>query len=304
MIDFRYHIVSIVAIFLALAVGIVLGSGPLKDDIGGFLEDRTAALAQEKLDLQNEVGAMRSDLDSANDYARLVQPNVVSGLLVNGYVAIVVLPGGSSQSADAVSEAVDQADGTVTGRYDLTPSWVAPDEQTTLNRAAQNLAHGAFEDDSPSGEEVLATAILTDNERVAGQPVSASVTVLGTFAKLGFLKVAPDEVSRATSVIVIGSDTVDETESSQWRDLLNALDAAGNAEVVAGPAASAEVGGVVAEVRTSELAQRISTVDSLDTAAGVTTSVLALTDELRGRVGQYGTGPDASGPAPDPVPAN
>ncbi|HUV47611.1 MAG TPA: copper transporter, partial [Actinomycetes bacterium] len=33
MIDFRYHIVSIVAIFMALAVGIVLGSGPLKDDI-------------------------------------------------------------------------------------------------------------------------------------------------------------------------------------------------------------------------------------------------------------------------------
>jgi len=46
VIDFRYHLVSIAAVFLALAVGIVLGSGPLKDDISGFLEDRTAQLAK------------------------------------------------------------------------------------------------------------------------------------------------------------------------------------------------------------------------------------------------------------------
>ncbi len=34
MIDFRYHIVSIVSIFLALAVGIVLGAGPLQNQLG------------------------------------------------------------------------------------------------------------------------------------------------------------------------------------------------------------------------------------------------------------------------------
>ena len=37
MIDFRYHLVSIVSIFLALAVGIVLGAGPLKEDLGNTL---------------------------------------------------------------------------------------------------------------------------------------------------------------------------------------------------------------------------------------------------------------------------
>ena len=47
--------------FLALAVGIVLGSGPLKDDISGFLEDRTEQLGQEKVELQDEVSALRSE---------------------------------------------------------------------------------------------------------------------------------------------------------------------------------------------------------------------------------------------------
>src|SRR5206468_1259154 len=37
MIDFRYHLVSLVAVFLALAVGILLGAGPLKDPIGATL---------------------------------------------------------------------------------------------------------------------------------------------------------------------------------------------------------------------------------------------------------------------------
>ena len=41
MIDFRYHIVSLVAVFLALGVGIVLGSGPLDEQIQGALQTQT-----------------------------------------------------------------------------------------------------------------------------------------------------------------------------------------------------------------------------------------------------------------------
>ena len=46
MIDFRYHLVSIVSIFLALAVGIVLGAGPLKEDLGNTLTRRGHPAAQ------------------------------------------------------------------------------------------------------------------------------------------------------------------------------------------------------------------------------------------------------------------
>ena len=33
MINFRYHVVSIIGIFIALAVGVVLGAGPLQSRI-------------------------------------------------------------------------------------------------------------------------------------------------------------------------------------------------------------------------------------------------------------------------------
>ena len=48
MIDFRYHLVSIVSIFLALAVGIVLGAGPLKEDIGNTLTSEVTKLREDK----------------------------------------------------------------------------------------------------------------------------------------------------------------------------------------------------------------------------------------------------------------
>ena len=42
MIDFRYHLVSIVAVFLALAIGIVLGSTELQGPTYNLLNQTTA----------------------------------------------------------------------------------------------------------------------------------------------------------------------------------------------------------------------------------------------------------------------
>jgi hypothetical protein len=49
VIDFRYHLVSIVAVFLALAIGIVLGSTELQGPTYNFL-NRTTAKLQNQLD--------------------------------------------------------------------------------------------------------------------------------------------------------------------------------------------------------------------------------------------------------------
>ena len=48
VISFRYHIVSIVSVFLALAVGIALGGGPLKGEVDNTLVDQVKADRQTK----------------------------------------------------------------------------------------------------------------------------------------------------------------------------------------------------------------------------------------------------------------
>ena len=63
VIDFRYHLVSIVSIFLALAVGIVLGAGPLKEDIGNTLTSEVTKLREDRTQL-------RAELDEADKAAQ------------------------------------------------------------------------------------------------------------------------------------------------------------------------------------------------------------------------------------------
>ena len=49
MIDFRYHLVSIVAVFLALAIGIVVGSTALKPAVLTTLQ-KTATAEKKRVD--------------------------------------------------------------------------------------------------------------------------------------------------------------------------------------------------------------------------------------------------------------
>jgi hypothetical protein len=47
VIDFRYHLVSIVAVFLALAVGVVLGSAALNGPVVAGLRKSVSTLRHE-----------------------------------------------------------------------------------------------------------------------------------------------------------------------------------------------------------------------------------------------------------------
>ena len=75
MIDFRYHLVSIVSIFLALAVGIVLGAGPLKGELGNTLNKEVAGLRQDKADLNKQLQEASAGVRGARRLHRRHQPD-------------------------------------------------------------------------------------------------------------------------------------------------------------------------------------------------------------------------------------
>ena len=93
MIDFRYHLVSIVSIFLALAVGIVLGAGPLKGDIGTSLTEQMTALRADKAQLRTDLDAARRDTSARDTFSAAVAPAIMKGQLTGKTVALVVAPG-------------------------------------------------------------------------------------------------------------------------------------------------------------------------------------------------------------------
>ena len=104
MIDFRYHIVSIVSIFMALAVGIVLGAGPLKGSIGDTLTQEVTQLRDDRAALRTELDAARKGATARDDFTRDAATRLVGGVLTGSAVALVVLP---SADADHVSEVTE-----------------------------------------------------------------------------------------------------------------------------------------------------------------------------------------------------
>ena len=116
MIDFRYHIVSIVSIFLALAVGIVLGAGPLQNEIGSTLQSTIAGLRDDKAQLNEQLGQARAEVEQQDAFIGAVSPRVLAGSLADRSVAVVVLPTADSSLADAVVEGVTAAGGRVASR--------------------------------------------------------------------------------------------------------------------------------------------------------------------------------------------
>jgi hypothetical protein len=303
VIDFRYHIVSIVAIFMALAVGIVLGSGPLKDDISGFLEDRTEQLAQEKVELQDEISTLRSEVDANEQFAELAQPVLVDGLLTTHVTTIVVLPDADGGQVDAVEDVIAAAGGEVGERVTIESAWSDPEQSDILARVAENIAKGERDEDTYDlAAQVLAEALLTPGGRSVGEPSFDSIGVLGAFELEGFIAADEDEVILADTAIIVGPSGAVQDADLTLMPLLTALDDVGVGAVLAAPLGSDSDEGVVGVLRSSDADGVVSSVDRLDTVNGVTVTATALAEQIAGGVGHYGTGDGADGPAPDPLP--
>ena len=303
MIDFRYHVVSIVAVFLALAVGIVLGSGPLKDDISGFLEDRTEALAKEKVDLQDQVSSLRSDLEYNEKFAAIAQPVLIDQLLASHVTTVVVLPDTDGDQVDAVEKAISAAGGQVAERVTIEPSWGDPDQSDVLGRVAEGVARGGRDEDPYQlAGEVLASALLTPGGRAVGQPYNDGIGVLAAFEGEGFISADETEVIRADTAIVVGPSGSSQNADRTLVPLLTAFDEVGVGTVLSAPVGSDGSEGVIGVLRGSDVDGVVSSEDRLETVNGVTVTVAALAEQIAGGVGHYGTGDGSDGPAPDPMP--
>ena len=81
MIDFRYHLVSLIAVFLAVALGIVIGTTALNQPILADLENQVGALTQDKRDLEDSNQVLQAQLDTGDAFEEAVAPALVAGSL-------------------------------------------------------------------------------------------------------------------------------------------------------------------------------------------------------------------------------
>ena len=125
MIGFRYHLVSLAAIFLALAGGIALGAGPLQDPVGGQLAAASPDNGSDQ-ELEEELRSAREFSDFSSAYSAGTAGLVIGDRLDGTSVSLLLLPGADPAVADDLGEDLGKAGARITSTARLTNELLDP----------------------------------------------------------------------------------------------------------------------------------------------------------------------------------
>jgi hypothetical protein len=292
VISFRYHLVSLVAVILALAIGIVVGTTALNGPITSDLRHQVDSLKKDRTDLAAQVKALQGQVDTAGQFATTFGSQVVEGTLTNQQVLIVALPGTSSGIIDGTGTELTAAGAKITGRLELSNGFIDPAQADSV----LSLATGSSRPmditlpENTSDSRVLQAAMLAFVLTGNGQ-ASDLKTVLSGFAGLHMISSDPSGIEPATTIVVLGAGAFPKNDYAGGAelDLVSALAGRGGKVVVAGDTGSAQGNGVIAGVRNGPSRSTVSTVDNADTAFGQVSTALATAGAVNSQVGQYGT---------------
>jgi hypothetical protein len=111
------------AVFLALAVGVALGSGLLSSTVLSGLRDDKVGLQNQINALTDQKNALNENLNAAGDFDFRVSGRIVRDALA-GKGVVLRTPDANDNDVDALSRLIGQAGGTATGTVSLTQEFV------------------------------------------------------------------------------------------------------------------------------------------------------------------------------------
>ncbi len=307
MISLRQHAFSLAAVFLALAVGVVLGSGFLSDTLLSSLRDEKRDLYMQINGLNDQKNVLTEKLSAANNFDNQLVGRIVHDALGGKTVVVFRTPDAKDDDVAAVSKLVGQAGGSVTGTVSLTQEFVdansAEKLRTVVNSsilpAGAQLSTKLVDQGSQAGDLLGITLLSNPNPTPAVEDVQRD-TVLAALRDTGFITYQPaDHIGAANAAVVVTGGALPQDAGNQGVSVARfsaALAPHGSGALLAGRDGSATGGAAVAVTRADAgMAAAISTVDDVDTAPGRITAILGLHDLINGgHVGQYGTGHGAT----------
>jgi hypothetical protein len=301
-------VISIAAVFLALALGVVLGSTAISDRLLSGLSSNRDDLGRQVSDLQAERNALNAQLANADVFGAAVGPRIVSGALRGRSVVFVTTADAAPADRDALTGLLSSAGATVTGELQLTDAFTDPARSDQLSELSTRLLPAGLRLPTASDAGTLAGGLLgsllliNPNNGKAQATPAETTAVLAGLGDGGFVRSGP-RVLPAQLVVVLTGGASRGNGSGDRAGILarfaTQLDHAGGGAVLAGRSGSADGNGAIGVVRADTAAASVlSTVDDVNTAAGRVVSVLALAEQAQGRVGRYGTGGNAQAMVP------
>jgi Copper transport outer membrane protein, MctB len=299
VINFRFHLVSIVAVFLALAIGIVMGYGVLGQPTVDTLQDRIDVVEANAEERRVENDELRAQLDQQGTAMEQSAPFAVSDRVGDVRALVLAVRGIDEDAVARVIELARRGGAEAPGIIWLESKWAleSRDDVTALATAlgltatgkraplradafdalVTRLSTGASPIDTDALRALVDAGFVTLDGAGTDAPAPASLGGIGTRAVL--VTGAAADVPARLVVTPIARVAVDE-------DLPLVA-----GELFPDGTEDAERGDSLTAIRDDDtLEAEVSTVDDVERVEGAVATVLALADLGRGVVGHYGVG--------------
>jgi hypothetical protein len=299
MINFRYHVVSLTAVFLALAIGLVVGTAALNGPASDALHDRVNALSQQNQQYRAQVSQLQDEADNQEQFAEAAAPYILASKLSGRRVLIVSQPSANS-NVRGVQDMLTLAGAKVTGQVEIEDKFTDPNNSqqlldladATLNSLPTALTNVPLNSNGVETATFLLASVLVDHTPAI--PHATIRSVLKAFSQDNFIVTNGDPTGPAEAVVFVAGSPYTDSQSADKNTavltLATQLDTVSPLVVAANGTAGS--GNVIKAIRTDPtLSKTISTVDNVATPQGRVTTVLALIQQvLLDRAGQYGSG--------------
>ncbi|NTY60773.1 copper transporter [Mycolicibacterium sphagni] len=307
MISLRQHAISLAAVFLALAVGVFLGSGVLSDTLLSGLRAEKGDLNKQITTLTDQRNAVNEKLSAADDFDTQMSGRIVRDALAGKSVVLIRTPDADNDDVAAMSRIVGQAGGVVTGTIALTSEFVEANSAEKLRSvvnsaivpAGAQLSTTMVDQGSQAGDLLGIALLINRKPEIRPADDMQRDTVLAALRDTGFLTYGGDHIGAANTAVVVTGGALGDYAGNQGSTVARfaaAMAPHGAGTVLAGRDGSAGGTAAVAVTRADAgMAADVTTVDDISVESGRITTVLALQSLINGGpTGKFGIGPGAS----------
>jgi len=307
VISLRSHVISLAAVFLALAIGVALGSGLLSNTVLSGLRDDKNEMQTQIDTLTDEKNALNEKLSAAGDFDAQMAPRILRDSLAKKTVILFRTPDAADGDVEALTRVVEQAGGRVTGTVGLTQEFVDANSAEKLLSvvnspivpAGSQLSTGSVDQGSQAGDLLGIALLLNKDPKVAPVDEVQRATVLAALRDTGFVTYGTQRIVAANTALVVTGGALAADAGNQGATVARfaaGLAPHGSGTVLVGRDGSASGTSAIAVTRSdAALSSVVSAVDDVDSESGRITAVLALSDLINGgRPGQFGIGQGAS----------
>ncbi len=304
MINFRYHVVSLAAVFFALAVGLVVGTAAFNGPAAEQLGDQVDSMNRQNTALRDENDHLKEEAEEVEKWAAEATPYLVADKLTDRRVLLITTSDADKEYIEGMLEVLEVAHVKVTGRITVLKKFVDPaSNEELLDLADLTVPPGVTGLPSNSNGVETSSALLA--AALVDRPAAVSADdrrkVITAYKDAGYLIPTPDVSGPAEAVLLLTGAPYAEKDASKLNGALKFLveqfDRAG--PLVAAGSSTGGAGNLIGQIRgDSTLNRQVSTVDNAATPQGRAATLLALAEQLKGTTGHYGVGAGVSGLLP------